>query len=71
VDEVLVEYRPNQLTTYLYDVATQFSRFYQQCSVLDAESDSARHTRLILCDLASRTIRVGLSLLGIDVVDRM
>jgi arginyl-tRNA synthetase len=69
--EVLVDYRPNQLTTYLYDLATQFSRFFQQCRVLDAESETARHTRLVLCDLTGRTIRIGLSLLGIGVVDRM
>jgi arginyl-tRNA synthetase len=71
LEEVLVDYRPNQLTTYLYDVATQFSRFYQQCKVLEAESDGARHTRLVLCDLTGRTIKLGLSLLGIGVVDRM
>jgi arginyl-tRNA synthetase len=71
LDEVMVDYRPNQLTTYLYDLATQFSRFYQQCKVLDAESEVARHTRLVLCDLTGRTIRCGLHLLGIGVVDRM
>jgi arginyl-tRNA synthetase len=69
--EVLVDYRPNQLTTYLYELATEFSRFYQQCPVLDAASDVARHTRLALCDLTGRTVRCGLSLLGIGVVERM
>jgi arginyl-tRNA synthetase len=71
LDEVLVDYRPNQLTLYLYELATQFSRFYQQCKVLEAESDVVRQSRLVLCDLTGRTIRTGLSLLGIGVVDRM
>jgi arginyl-tRNA synthetase len=71
LEEVMVDYRPNQLTTYLYELATQFSRFYQQCKVLEAESDRARHARLVLCDLTGRTIQVGLGLLGIGVVDRM
>ena len=71
LDEMLADYRPNQLTTYLYSLATQFSRFYQQCKVLDIESEVTRHSRLVLCDLTGRTIRSGLSLLGIGVVDRM
>jgi arginyl-tRNA synthetase len=71
LEEVVVDYRPNQLTAYLYDLATQFHRFYQQCKVLDAESDAARQTRLVLCDLTGRTIQCGLNLLGIEVVDRM
>jgi arginyl-tRNA synthetase len=71
LEETMAEYRPNQLTTYLYNVATQFSRFYQQCKVLDVESDVTRHSRLVLCDLTGRTIRLGLNLLGIGVVDRM
>jgi arginyl-tRNA synthetase len=71
LEEVLVDYRPNQLTTYLYHLATQFSRFFEQCNVLQAESDVARHSRLVLCDLTGRTIKLGLNLLGIGVVDRM
>jgi arginyl-tRNA synthetase len=73
LEEVVMDYRPNQLTAYLFDLATQFNRFYQhpECKVLDAESDAARQTRLVLCDLTGRTIQCGLSLLGIEVVDRM
>jgi arginyl-tRNA synthetase len=39
--------------------------------VLKAESEERRLSRLALCDLTARTIRFGLGLLGIDVVDRM
>ncbi|MHB0957672.1 MAG: arginine--tRNA ligase [Pirellulaceae bacterium] len=71
LDKSLEDYRPNILTAYLYSLATKFSRFYQQCDVLRAESEELRNSRLVLCDLAGRTIRQGLALLGIGVVDKM
>ncbi len=70
-DEVLIDYRPNQLTSYLYELATLFSEFYEACPVLRADSDAQRISRLKLCDLVARTLQLGLSLLGIQVVDKM
>ena len=70
-DEVLVDYRPNQLTSYLFQLATVFSEFYESCPVLKADSAAAHTSRLKLCDLVARTLRLGLSLLGIQVVDKM
>ncbi len=68
----LVDYRPNYLTNYLYELAQKFSSFYTCCPVLSADSASRRASRLLLCDLTARTIAHGLSdLLGIDVVDQM
>ena len=65
------ECRPNYLTSYLYDLAQAFSRFYNACPVLKAD-DTQRPVRLFLCDLTARTIRHGLSeLLGIEVVEQM
>ena len=65
------ECRPNYLTTYLYDLAQSFSRFYNACPVLKADAKQ-RPLRLLLCDLTARTIHHGLSeLLGIDVVEQM
>jgi len=65
------DYRPNYLTSYLYELAQKFSVFYTNCPVLDAGPDK-RPTRLLLCDLTARTIRHGLSdLLGIEVVEQM
>jgi arginyl-tRNA synthetase len=68
---MLADYRPNQLTAYLFDLANRYSTFFEQCHVLRAESDALRSSRLLLCDLTARTIQAGLSLLGIDVVDKM
>ena len=65
------DYRPNYLTTYLYELAQKFSVFYTNCPVLDSGPDK-RPTRLLLCDSTANTIRHGLSnLLGIDVVEQM
>ena len=71
LDKSLEDYRPNVLTAYLFSLATKFSRFYQQCDVLRAESEAVRDSRLVLCDLTGRTIKQGLALLGIGVVDKM
>ncbi len=65
------ELKPNILTDYLFDLATALSTFYEECPVLKAESPERRDSRLALCDLTARTLKFGLGLLGIDVVDRM
>jgi len=71
IQSAVADYRPNYLTTYLYELAQKFSGFYTNCPVLVAEADK-RPTRLLLCDLTARTIRHGLSeLLGIGVVEQM
>ncbi|MCC7086203.1 MAG: arginine--tRNA ligase [Pirellulales bacterium] len=68
---VLVDYRPNQLTAYLYELANRFSAFYENCPVLKAETPELLRSRLALCDLTAKVLRQGLSLLGIAVVERM
>ena len=70
-DAVLADYRPNQLTTYLFELANRYSTFFDQCPVLKAETDELRNSRLALCDLTARTLKQGLELLGIDVVEQM
>ena len=71
LDRVIADYRPNHLTAYLFELATRFSTFFENCPVLKAESDTIRMSRLKLCDLTGRTIEMGLNLLGINVVERM
>jgi arginyl-tRNA synthetase len=63
--------KPNILTDYLFDLANAYSTFFDECPVLKAESAERRDSRLALCDLTARTLKFGLELLGIDVVDRM
>ncbi len=71
LDRVVADYRPNHLTAYLFELASRYSDFFENCPVLKAESQALRTSRLILCDLAARTIKLGLNLLGIEVVERM
>ncbi len=71
LEAAAAEYRPNLLTTYLFDVAGAFSIFFDQCPVLKAETEELRTSRLLLCDLTARTLKQGLDLLGIKVVDKM
>jgi len=71
VESAATDYRPNYLTSYLYELAQKFSAFYTNCPVLNAPPEK-RPTRLLLCDLTAGTIRHGLSeLLGIAVVEQM
>ena len=65
------ELKPNIVTDYLFDLANAFSTFFEECPVLKAESPERRDSRLALGDLSARTLKFGLNLLGIDVVDRM
>ena len=71
LDRVVADYRPNHLTAYLFELATRYSDFFENCPVLRAESDELRASRLTLCDLTARTLKLGLKLLGIETVERM
>jgi len=60
----------HRLAGCLYGVAAAFSAFYETCPVLTAVPD-VQASRLALCDLTARTLRLGLGLLGITTPDRM
>ncbi len=70
VHQVLDDFRPNLLATYLLEVARAFHSFYEACPVLKSEGVT-RMSRLILCDLTSRVLKDGLNLLSIEVPERM
>ncbi|MBD2745058.1 arginine--tRNA ligase [Coleofasciculus sp. FACHB-1120] len=61
---------PNRLCQYLFELSQKFNQFYDQCQVLKAE-EPVRTSRLVLCDFTARTLKLGLSLLGISVLERM
>lgn len=72
LDDVVADYRPNYLTSYLFEqLAKSYSSFFDQCPVLKAESGERKQSRLQLCDLTARVIKQGLTLLGIDTVEKM
>jgi arginyl-tRNA synthetase len=71
IDNMLVDYRPNHLTAYLFELAKSYSAFFEKCPVLQADTAALRASRLLLCDLVARTMKQGLELLGIHVVEKM
>ena len=69
--EAAADFKPSDITSYLYSLADTFSTFYNSCPVLQADSPGVRASRLLLCDLTARTLRKGLELLGIRTIDQM
>ena len=70
LEEVAHDLFPNRLCQYLFELSQKFNQFYEQCSVMKAE-EPQRTSRIALCDLTARTLKLGLSLLGIPVLERM
>lgn len=70
LDEVASELLPNRLCQHLFELSQKFNQFYDRCPVLKAD-EPTRTSRLVLCDLTARSLKLGLSLLGIEVLERM
>ncbi|HEY7116236.1 MAG TPA: arginine--tRNA ligase [Tepidisphaeraceae bacterium] len=70
VELVARELKPHHLCNYLYELATRFSSFYENCPVLQSD-EGTRASRLALCDLVARFLAKGLDLLGIEHPDQM
>jgi len=71
---LLKDLRLNVLTDYLYELSKTFSRFYDKkhgVRIIDASPESLRNSRLRLCDVTARTLKLGLQLLGIETVEQM
>jgi arginyl-tRNA synthetase len=71
VQTVAREGQPHIMCSYLFDLAGQFSSFYEACPVLNASDEATKQSRLKLSALTAKTIKQGLSLLGIDTLERM
>jgi arginyl-tRNA synthetase len=70
VDLVARDLKPHFLCTYLYELATKFSGFYENCPVLQS-AEPTRTSRLALCGLTAMTMKLGLDLLGIEHPEQM
>jgi arginyl-tRNA synthetase len=70
VEDVAVGAEPHKLAAFLFDTASAFTTFYEQCPVLTA-AEQTRQSRLALCALTLRVLVTGLGLLGISVPVRM
>ena len=67
---VAEDLQPHKLCTYLFDLATAMSVFYEQCPVLKSEGE-VRASRLALCATTKKVLATGLGLLGIEAPDQM
>jgi arginyl-tRNA synthetase len=70
LDETLATYSPHKLCGHLFEVASAFTAFYENCRVL-VDDEAVRESRLMLCDTSARVLRLGLALLGIEAPERM
>ncbi|RLM04591.1 arginine--tRNA ligase [Gibbsiella quercinecans] len=71
ITTVAREGTPHVMCAYLYDLAGLFSGFYEDCQILNAESEAVRQSRLKLALLTAKTLKTGLDTLGIETVERM
>jgi arginyl-tRNA synthetase len=71
VTQVADTAEPHQLSAYLFEVASLFTTFYEQCPVLKADDEEIRQSRLALCAAVLRVLTTGLGLLGVPLPDRM
>jgi arginyl-tRNA synthetase len=71
VDAAAADYVPHIITGYLWDLAKNFSGFFESCPVLKAGTPELKESRLLLVDLVGRVIKQALELLGIRTVERM
>jgi arginyl-tRNA synthetase len=70
IELVAKDLKPHLLCQFLYDLATKFSGFYENCPVLSSE-EPIRSSRLALCKFTADTMATGLDLLGIEHPDQM
>ncbi len=71
VTAAALAYNPSRLTAYLYELAREFSKFYHEHSVLQAETEELKYARLVLAKATGIALQRGLQLLGINVPERM
>jgi arginyl-tRNA synthetase len=71
VTQVADTAEPHRLCTYVFEVASLFTTFFEQCPVLKADDEETRQSRLALCAATLRVLTTGLDLLGVPLPDRM
>jgi arginyl-tRNA synthetase len=72
IEQISHDAYPHLLCNYLYDVASLYMRFYESCPILkDGVSEAEKNSRLQLCDATAAILKMGLEILGIEVMERM
>ncbi|HHX57635.1 MAG TPA: arginine--tRNA ligase, partial [Clostridiales bacterium] len=71
VDAAAKSYDPAKITKYTIELATLFHKFYDACSVKNAETEELKQARLVLCDAVKQVLRNSLIILKIDCPEKM
>ena len=71
LDRVDRHLRPHVICDYAYGLARKYNPFYAKCSILGADDEATRRSRLSLCLATIRAMEIGLDCLNIPTVDRM
>ena len=66
-----VDYSPSGIAHYCYELTKEFNQFYHDYSILNADTEAERITRLMLAKNVAKVIKNGMALLGIEVPERM
>ena len=71
VEQAGKDYSPSGIANYCYELTKEFNSWYHDYSVLNAEDEATKLTRLVLAKNVAKIIRNGMALLGIEVPERM
>ncbi len=71
VQQAGIDYSPSGIANYCYELVKEFNQFYHDYSILSAESEEAKAVRLVLAQNVAKIVKNGMSLLGIEVPERM
>ncbi len=71
VDSAAKTYDPSKITKYAVELATLFHKFYDVCSVKNAENDQIKKARLVLCRAVLQALKNALTILKIDKPEKM
>ena len=66
-----IDYSPSGIANYCYELTKEFNQFYHDYSILNAEREEEKTTRLVLAQNVAKIIKNGMALLGIEVPERM
>ncbi len=71
VEQAGKDYSPSGIANYCYELTKEFNQWYHDYSILGADDEQVRMTRLVLARNVAKVIKTGMSLLGIEVPERM
>ena len=71
VTQAGIDYSPSGIANYCYELTKEFNQFYHDYSILNADTEAEKITRLVLAKNVAKVIKNGMALLGIEVPERM